>query len=113
LKQSVEVTIGGQRYVLKSDGNGEHLRALADFVNRKLEEVRGVAKSLSPERLAILAALNIADELLRERDEAHTLRTEVRRRSEAVLSYLQMLRESAQAEDTEDAPARPPAGPGE
>jgi cell division protein ZapA len=93
LKQSVEVTIAGQRFLLKSDGrgNGHHLRELADYVNAKLEEVRGVAKGLSPERLAILTALNIADDLMHQREEARKLRAEVRRRAETLLGYLRGL----------------------
>lgn len=108
MKQSVEVTIAGQRYVLKSDGSGEHLRALAAYVNGKMDEIRAVTKSLSPERLAVLAALNIADELLREREEGRTLRAEVRRRTQHLLAWLRGLRESRDA-SAREASAREPA----
>lgn len=91
MKQSVEVTIAGQRYLLKSDGDRQHLLDLVAYLNRKLEELRAVARNLSPERLAILAALNITEELLREREEGRALRAEVRRRSGAMLETLRRL----------------------
>jgi cell division protein ZapA len=94
MKHSVEVTIAGQRYVLKSEGDDDHLRTLASYVSAKLEELRGVARALPPERLAILAALNLADELLRERAASRRLRAEVRKRTEALLGFVRALGQS-------------------
>jgi cell division protein ZapA len=110
LKQSIEVTISGQRYVLRSDGNSEQLRALAEHVNAKMEEVRALVKGLSPERLAVLTALNLADELMREREDARALRAEVRRRSQAVLATLRELQEAETAGDLGEPAAPPSAG---
>lgn len=103
MKRSVEVTIGGQRYLLRSEGDEQHLRRLAQTVNDKLEEVRVLTRNIPPDRLAMLTALNLADELLRERDSSRALRAEVRRRSQALLTYLRALvaRASAPAQPSE------------
>ncbi|HAK88250.1 MAG: hypothetical protein A2077_03600 [Nitrospirae bacterium GWC2_46_6] len=60
---SVEVHILGQNYVIKGDAPSEYIKHLADFVDEKLKEVYGNAPDITPLKAAILAALNIADEL--------------------------------------------------
>lgn len=61
---NVEVHILGQRYIIKGDSeSSEYLAQLAEFVDGKLKEVYGGAPNITPLKAAILAALNIADEL--------------------------------------------------
>src|SRR5260370_905020 len=45
-------------------GRGQQLLASADYLNRKLKEVRDTGKVAGNERVAIMAALNIAHELV-------------------------------------------------
>ena len=42
----------------------ESLRASADFLNDKLNEIRGKGSIIGTERIAIMAALNLAHELI-------------------------------------------------
>ncbi len=60
---SVEVHILGQNYVIKGDAPSEYIKQLADFVDARLKEVYGNSPDITPLKAAILAALNIADEL--------------------------------------------------
>ena len=61
---NVEVYIFGQKYVIKgNDESPEYLVQLAEFVNGKLKEVYAVAPNTTPLKAAIIAALNISDEL--------------------------------------------------
>jgi cell division protein ZapA len=46
------------------EGEERQLLASVDFVNRKLKEVREVGKVVGNERVALMAALNVAHELL-------------------------------------------------
>ena len=66
---SVEVYILGQRYTIKGDAPEEHIRKLASFVDSKLKEVHSTAPNISPVKASILAALNIADELFKLKNE--------------------------------------------
>jgi cell division protein ZapA len=45
----------------------EGLLAAASYLDRKMHDVRGAARSVGYDRVAVLAALSIADELLRLR----------------------------------------------
>jgi len=63
---NVEVYILGQKYIIKGDNESpEYLAQLAGFVDEKLREVYEAAPHITPLKAAILAALNISDELHR------------------------------------------------
>ena len=46
------------------EGEEKQLQASVDYLNRKLKEVRDTGKVVGNERIAIMAALNIAHELV-------------------------------------------------
>ncbi|RLA81398.1 MAG: cell division protein ZapA [Deltaproteobacteria bacterium] len=64
-KRSVEVYIYGQKYVIRSESSEEYVREVASLVDRKMREVAQRGRSVSTLNVAVLAALNIADELLK------------------------------------------------
>ena len=87
-KRSVVVHVGGQRYVVRSDADETYIRTLAGYVDERIEEVQRSSRPVSPQSLAVLAALNIADELFQERQRRAELRQKVRDRTKAVVAYL-------------------------
>jgi cell division protein ZapA len=62
---STEVVIFGQTYNVRGDGNPDYLTELARFVDSRMREVAAEVKTVDPIKIAILAALNIADEFSR------------------------------------------------
>lgn len=72
MKKSVDVEILGQRFTVKSDAEETHVRRVADYVDEKMQEVSRGARSTGQFQVAMMAALNIADEYqrLKERYEA-------------------------------------------
>lgn len=64
--ESVTVTIFGREYTLKGDTDQDYVRQVADFVDQRMREVAKSSAVASTAKVAILAAVNIADELLRE-----------------------------------------------
>jgi len=71
-KVSVEVSILGQKYILKGEGSQEYLKELANFVDSRIKEILKDAPNMPPLKAAILASINISDELfkLKERERA-------------------------------------------
>ena len=83
LKRSVAVTIAGQHYTIKSDAEEAYVQSLASLVDQKVREVQRGAKTAAPHAVAVLAALQIADELARSQQELTTergRRADLRRR---------------------------------
>jgi cell division protein ZapA len=64
---STSVEIFGQTYNVRGDGDPDYLMELARFVDSRMREVAGQVATVDPMKIAILAALNIADEFSRYR----------------------------------------------
>ena len=64
----IPVEIHGQRYPIRSTLDPEYVARLAAYVDEKLRAVSDATSTNDPLRLAVLTALNIADELFRCRD---------------------------------------------
>jgi cell division protein ZapA len=63
------VRIFGKEYPIASDQNPEYVRMLAAYVDEKMNEVSGGSDTATATRVAVLAALNIADEYMRLKNE--------------------------------------------
>jgi len=61
------VEIFGQTYSVRGEGNPDYLMELARFVDTRMREVASQVATVDPMKIAILAALNIADEFSRYR----------------------------------------------
>ncbi len=62
MPESLEVEIYGGTYRVRG-GDAEELRELAGYVDKKMKEVATHLATVDTTKIAILAALNIADEL--------------------------------------------------
>lgn len=63
-----ELMINGHKLVVKSDEEDEYIRAVEDYLNNKIEEVKENTKAVSTLDLALLAALNITGEAIKTRE---------------------------------------------
>ncbi|MBI3939550.1 MAG: cell division protein ZapA [Acidobacteria bacterium] len=61
------VTILNQAYSIRSDDDPEYVRRLAGYVDQKLNQISQATPTVDSLKVAILTALNIADELFRAR----------------------------------------------
>jgi cell division protein ZapA len=66
----VHVDIQGQRYAIRSALDPKYVNDIAAFVDQKMERVGREMATTDAVRLAVLAALNIADELFRTRQDS-------------------------------------------
>ncbi len=81
--------IAGQKYVIKSDADEQYVNALARYVDDKIGELRRATRTVSTQQVAILAALNIADDFFREQQHGRALKSEVRERAQRALALLE------------------------
>jgi cell division protein ZapA len=89
VKRSVSVQIAGARYSLKTDEEDRVVKAIAAIVDAKMREVQKHTRTVDTQSAAVLAALQIAEELLAERDATRELRKSIREKSESLLDYLE------------------------
>lgn len=63
----VPVEILGQRFPIRSDLDERYVRDLAQYVDEKMKAAEELAPGSDALRVALIAALNLADELFRAR----------------------------------------------
>ena len=61
--KGVSVEIMGQNLTVASDGDDEWVKSVAGAVDERIKKLRASSNTVSSVNLAILAALNFADEL--------------------------------------------------
>jgi len=66
----VHVDIHGQRYAVRSDLDPAYISELATYVDEKMQLASSEVQSGESMKVAVLAALNIADELFTSRMES-------------------------------------------
>jgi cell division protein ZapA len=70
-EQTIRVEIYNQTYSIRSDGDNEYILKLADYVDRKMREISSGTFTVDSLKVAILAALHIADEFHQLQDSQH------------------------------------------
>lgn len=75
-KNSVRVQIYGEEYALRTDADPSHTRSVAAYVDQAIRRVVETGAVVETHKAAILAALQITDELFRMKaaDEASAAR---------------------------------------
>ncbi|SRR5579871_1694547 len=77
----IPVEIHGQRYPIRSGLDPEYVARLAHYVDEKMRVASDSTPTGDSLRLAVLTALNIADELFRCRDATHARTGELAERA--------------------------------
>ena len=73
MKNVVELRILGQRLVVRSDEDKNYVRDVEGYLSGKIEEVRQNSKVVATLDLALLAALNVAGELLKAKEKLESI----------------------------------------
>jgi cell division protein ZapA (FtsZ GTPase activity inhibitor) len=90
----VELTLLGQTLSLRTEASPDYLRALASFVEERVATLQGSGVR-DPFKALTLAALDIADELHRAREDRSSDEGEVTSRLRAVIARLDELSRQA------------------
>jgi cell division protein ZapA (FtsZ GTPase activity inhibitor) len=79
MAKPVEVMIMGQTFSVTSDDGEEHVRQVATLVDRTMREIAGGGKVVSSFTAAVLAALNIASECQKLRQDVAQIQATIDR----------------------------------
>ena len=63
----LKVRIYGAEYTVRSNADANYIKAVADYLDQKMREVDQNIRVDSSLKVSVLASLNIADELFKER----------------------------------------------
>ena len=90
-KQVTAVKIFNQTYQVSSGDDPEYVKQLARYVDKMMAEVFENTPAVDSLKVAVLAALNIADECFAARQELETLDDTVTEKSEEIITLLDPL----------------------
>ncbi len=85
----LKVNILGQDYVIRSSAGQKYLNEVAAYVNEKMEEVKASGIDDSQQlRIAVLASLNITDELFAFKKEKQNFVDKVEAKTRAITEFI-------------------------
>jgi cell division protein ZapA len=87
----VQVEIFGQTYSLRADADEAHVRKVADLVDLKMREVANGSHAVSTLQIAVLAAMDLASDMLQQRNGEVGLLEQVEHRTGALLARVEEL----------------------
>ncbi|OGR95776.1 MAG: hypothetical protein A2902_03340 [Elusimicrobia bacterium RIFCSPLOWO2_01_FULL_64_13] len=110
LEEKIPVQICGQTYeIIGNPAEALRYTSLARFVESKMKEIQASTKIVSTQKIAVLAALNVVDELFRERETKSFAGKSVEGRHEELIRELRGVLEEPEAPRREPAPPPGPA----
>ena len=86
----VKVKIYGQEYTISGERDEQTITEIAAYVDTKMREISRFFSSTVPGSLAVLSAVNIADELFDAREEAAKIREEKAQLERDAENYMKM-----------------------
>ena len=82
----VKVNIHGQEYTVKAQADPDYIKNVAKYVNEKMDEVeRSLPNKQASIRVAILAAMNITDELFSNNLEKNKLQKNIQTKTNLLI----------------------------
>ncbi|HJZ51095.1 MAG TPA: cell division protein ZapA [Candidatus Acidoferrales bacterium] len=85
----MKIEIYDQVYNVNADGNEEYLHELAAYVDGKMRSIADATHMVDSLKVAVLAALNIADETFAMRKRQQEIEGPLRKRVEKCVSMVQ------------------------
>ncbi len=89
MNKSIEIDVYGQRLALQGDGDEAYVQELVHYVEGQMDRVAQGLATTTPTKIAILAALNIADQLFKQEQRRQVGEAEVERRAMGMLEGIE------------------------
>ena len=85
----IKITIFGQEYSVKAPADPTYIKKIAEYVDSKMREVQsGFSSTQSSNRIAILSAMNITDELFNARKKEDSDDNEVEEKINSLIELI-------------------------
>ncbi|MEC9050580.1 MAG: cell division protein ZapA [Candidatus Neomarinimicrobiota bacterium] len=86
----VSISIFGQEYSVKAPADPEYIKKIGEYLDGKMREVQaGFTTTQSSTRIAILAAMNITDELFTSRQSSGSVDSEVEEKISTLIELIE------------------------
>ncbi len=93
--QTTTVQIYGREFKLRASEDGEYVQQIARYVDEKMRSISEESNMVANEKVAIMAAINIADELFQHRKQSANEMSDVEARAEKLIGIVDGSMQSA------------------
>lgn len=93
MSNKAEVTIYGQTYVISGDESSEHITKIAEYVNQKMNDIYTALQPKSEEKLAVISAVNICEEMFAAKEKHVELEEKIKVLEANVKKYTELWEE--------------------
>ena len=88
MKKRFDIRVIGQEFSVLSDKGDEYVSKIVQHINERAKEIGDASEDVTTSDIAILVALNIAEELFRVRGEKEDLRSRFEGEIGELISYI-------------------------
>ncbi len=93
MKKQYHIKVLGEDIAVLSDSGDEHVETVVNYVNEKVKEIQGAGRTINTLHIAILAALNIADEYHKIKGIKEDICHQMESRSEKLIHLINEIRQ--------------------
>ncbi len=83
-KKGIAVDIFGSKYTIKGKESSDYIKEIAGYVDMKMEDLSKKSQLVSPQKIAILSAVNITDEYFKLKAEKHGNKNQIMEKSKSI-----------------------------
>jgi len=89
LRKRFNIRVLGQEFSVLSDSGDEHVAKVVEYVNGKAEEIGNASGNVTTLNVAVLVALNIADEFFKFKKESVDIHSQLENRTEELINFIE------------------------
>ena len=89
MSQAFEIEVYGCRYTIRGDAEESYVRELGRHVDEQMHKLATKMRNATPMQLAVLTAINLADELSQARKQRQEHEDELDRRATGLIESIQ------------------------
>lgn len=91
-KKRFDIQVLGQEFSVLSDSGDEHVAKIVQYVNDRAAEVENTSGDVTTLNVAILVALNIADEFFKFKKDNEDIHSQLENRTERLINFIEEIR---------------------
>ncbi len=88
MAKTIEIEVFGHRFSLQGEGDEAYFHELAEYVDAQMRTLAKQTRTSTPTKLALLAAINVTDQLFRQQRQKDSGESEMERRAQLLVESI-------------------------
>ena len=88
MAKTIEIEVFGHRLSLQGEGDEAYFHELAEYVDAQMRTLAKQTRTSTPTKLALLAAINVTDQLFRQQRQKDSGESEMERRAQLLVETI-------------------------